>query len=614
MWSFAMLDASGKPGASILKGNHEFLGNYQQCRDVTHDNFTGHTCRASISASIGPVTFGSPGTPTLDWDFCLPSSCKGPELTKALDNIGSSSNASVSVECTPEFDLASDTGAIVSIVILSIFGILVLVGTFLDVYIQLSDDNDRLPNKENARQDDAGTDSADRREPSKHVSSVSITSKWQEALLAFSLPKNTGRILSTEAGSGTIGCLHGIRVLSLAWVILGHVVSSWGVAGVIDPADFMELTTTMPFQFLINGTLSVDSFFFLSGFLTSYLFIKGCWKKGVSAKTMGLYYFHRYWRLTPPMMVVVMITANLIKYIGEGLPDFQGSKEQDFCKENWWHNLLYINTLIKNSGDDGVLPFCVSPTWFLSMDMIFYVVAPLVLVPLVYRHNVLGFLTAAVMIGVHLASNVWLVDKYNFDLLRHRADYMDKLYFKPWARVAPYAIGLVFGWIYFKLNNNGKQLRLNKCSVALGWLLAIGLAFTITMVTYDDNKDSSTIFTTGEWPMEARLVHETLSRPLWALLLGWVVVACSSGYGGVVDSLLSWEGFLPLSRLTYSAFLCHWLVVQFEAAGQVWSALFSLDLLVYKFFGFYVVSYSVAFLLAVFVEAPLVNLEKVLLK
>ena len=91
-------------------------------------------------------------------------------------------------------------------------------------------------------------------------------------------------------------------------------------------------------------------------------------------------------------------------------------------------------------------------------------------------------------------------------------------------------------------------------------------------------------------------------------------MACSSGYGGVVDSLLAWEGFLPLSRLTYSAFLCHWLVVQFEAAGQVWSALFSLDLLVYKFFGFYVVSYSVAFLLAVFVEAPLVNLEKVLLK
>ena len=270
----------GKPGPSILKGNHKFLGNYQQCRDVTHGNFTGHTCRALIAASIGPVAFGSsPAVPRLQWDFCLPSSCKGPELTNALRGIGS--NTTVDVECTPEFDLASDSGAIVSIAILSIFGMLVLVGTFLDLYVQFTEDrrfpiytnlSTDHPEIELRRNSNMNQDPSKKlsRTPSVRVNPLSDTTmeditdrvtvpglmkdvpwatqsdfkdfsnrlsyraqangtlptaksnsgkaghgsrhlpKWQQALLAFSLPKNTARIFSTEAGSGNIGCLHGV--------------------------------------------------------------------------------------------------------------------------------------------------------------------------------------------------------------------------------------------------------------------------------------------------------------------------------------------------------------------------------------------------------------------
>ena len=96
--------------------------------------------------------------------------------------------------------------------------------------------------------------------------------------------------------------------------------------------------------------------------------------------------------------------------------------------------------------------------------MIFYVLAPLILVPLVYKLNVLAFLVSAVLIGVHVTCNIWLIDKFNFDILRHQADYFEKLYFKPWARVAPYVIGLIFGWIYFKLN--GRQFKLKQTTVS----------------------------------------------------------------------------------------------------------------------------------------------------
>ena len=41
-------------------------------------------------------------------------------------------------------------------------------------------------------------------------------------LLCFSLYTNGGKILSTGQPPGAITCLHGIRFLSMTWVILGH--------------------------------------------------------------------------------------------------------------------------------------------------------------------------------------------------------------------------------------------------------------------------------------------------------------------------------------------------------------------------------------------------------
>ena len=45
------------------------------------------------------------------------------------------------------------------------------------------------------------------------------------ALLALSIYSNGQKILSTKRTPGSLDCLHGIRFLSMTWVILGHVVS-----------------------------------------------------------------------------------------------------------------------------------------------------------------------------------------------------------------------------------------------------------------------------------------------------------------------------------------------------------------------------------------------------
>ena len=46
-----------------------------------------------------------------------------------------------------------------------------------------------------------------------------------DALMAFSLLKNTSALLSTDAPKGAILSINGIRVISITWVIIGHAYS-----------------------------------------------------------------------------------------------------------------------------------------------------------------------------------------------------------------------------------------------------------------------------------------------------------------------------------------------------------------------------------------------------
>ena len=48
------------------------------------------------------------------------------------------------------------------------------------------------------------------------------TGKCCQILLAFSVYTNARKVLTTTQSPGSISCIHGIRFLSMNWVILGH--------------------------------------------------------------------------------------------------------------------------------------------------------------------------------------------------------------------------------------------------------------------------------------------------------------------------------------------------------------------------------------------------------
>ena len=90
------------------------------------------------------------------------------------------------------------------------------------------------------------------------------------------------------------------------------------------------------------------------------------------------------------------------------------------------------------------------------------------------------------------------------------------------------------------------------------WLWAVAF-FTGFAVVYglDINIGHET-YSTAE-----NIAYGGLYRAAWGLALGWVIFACSRGYGGWINDFLSWGAFVPLSRLSYIIYLTHLTVIQF---------------------------------------------------
>lgn len=59
-----------------------------------------------------------------------------------------------------------------------------------------------------------------------------------------------------------------------------------------------------------------------------------------------------------------------------------------------------------------------------------------------------------------------------------------------------------------------------------------------------------------------------LFRIIWAIGLGYIILACVTSNGGIVNSILSWPVWLPLSRLSYCLYLFHTVVILFFNSVQ----------------------------------------------
>ena len=631
-----VLDATGKPGSYILQGNLHITGSFDECLDI--EGFVSHYCVFPLFPLVNNHTIQRSSGQNVSFltEVCLPRSCNASSIGLFVNELNLYLNENFSeygvnvnytmndTMCEKSEGIPYNAGAKVMIVVCGIFLLLSLVGTTVDFGIQSVRGLIKKPEfskkfKQNVEsssdsEDDAPLLSHTQPTPAantnKNVDPFEAFEKPLEFVTAFSIIKNLSMILSTKQPPTAITSLNGIRVMSIFWVIVAHT-HYWALISNVlkNPAYALShYTHRFSYQPIVNGFLAVDSFFFLSGVLVAYLTLREMERKKGRFPVLT-YYLHRYLRLTMVYAFLLFFWWTLTVHLGNG-PTWraaagEGSDLQQNCEKYWWTNFLYINNLYPWSLADE----CMGWTWYLSNDMQFYILAPLIIIPLYFFFPV-GLAISGALVLVTFVTNGAIsgVKKLDANVLQaNDPAILNDIYIKPYTRAAPYIVGLVLGFVLFK-----------KMKIKIHWfidwliyravlLMAAGCLFSTVYGLYSS-------WDRGGLSLAENVSYFMFSRFVWAVGLALLVYACHNGYGRAINAFLSMGFWVPLSRLTYTAYLIHpiLLTVVFGTLREPFT--FTDYMMAIYAVAMVVLAFGAAGVVAVFVEFPLSNLEMAVFK
>ncbi|XP_050679088.1 O-acyltransferase like protein-like [Leptidea sinapis] len=358
-------------------------------------------------------------------------------------------------------------------------------------------------------------------------------------------------------------------------------------------------------SWILSSTLVVDTFFLLSGIFCIYSLPNEV-SVTLFLKNLHVFYLHRLLRLLPLLATVVLFQTSIVNWLSDG-PDWPKlAFTSEVCKQRWWAVLLHIQNYLKPSG------LCLVHSWYLTVDTQLYMLSPLVLIFLFGSRKIawsvmtLTLIASLITVTYYAFTYEIPVVFVNVWYLKIPVTYLRKFFAHTPARATPYVIGIMFGYT-LKVHQE-KPIKISKKYVVLLWLGALG---TMAFCVFAPNE---TLHLNYYVPHFFDHFLSSYMRSTWAASVGWVILACTHGYGGPIDWFLSQPLWKLPSRMSYAAYLVHLPIMMVRNNGVVKSAFFSDIETIYNAASYIFISMLVAFALCVVIDAPCSTLQKAVLE
>ncbi|XP_050306871.1 nose resistant to fluoxetine protein 6-like [Anthonomus grandis grandis] len=609
IWALRMIDASFKIPSGVLDYNVAWAGRYEQCLNIksNKEDVKGKYCLASLpytsasteeslvqaSSLMGiqnppkeiPHFFkflkssqaGSDDSdqqaflPTIA--FCIPDKCSDHDLQDVLNTF--TSDLFLNVTCQVKEDLGSqmrsDIGAIMT---LSFFGLFIILMILSTVYDMKCSNSNQKPHP---------------------------------LLIVFSVYTNGQKLFKVSNNPGEFSSLHGIRFLSMMWVIYGHCMYGSLYGPSVNILDIFKYFAKPQSMILGNAPLSVDTFFVITGMLVVYGFMK--------AKRFNIFgfYLHRYIRLTPPIIATILASAFLTKYAGSGpyYPQVDVIVAKP-CRTNWWLTITYFNNLVGLGSAADLVNFCLVQTWYLNVDWQLYLISPIFLLFLP-KYPKIGLLIMTCAMVASMGASFWATWHFQMKALltniyTEQLNYGRYYYYQTYTRASTWFIGGFLGYILakLKLENQLISFKMAKWLVFTLWTITLAGLPACIFVGHDSLYNQT-------YHPYSNAFWNTFARPAWALGVAWIIFACAIGYGGIINWFLSLPIFQVLARFTYSIFLVHLNIILVIYFSQKQPGYFSLFEMSEKFWSAFTLSFAFSLFWVLAFESPVLAIEKYLL-
>lgn len=598
-WALRIIDASGKYPTGFLHGTTVDLGSFDECvataeRDQHgHARTRAHYCMVQIrltknetalkhlvpAAAIAHERVSKflsywvdPDAPGARVGICTIDKCSEQDiLAIAKTLIPDSLNVTVSDCVNGEFAPMSSTQAGI-ICLLACVGAMMFLSTCFHFYLWLKD-----------RSSDEG--------------------QLVRLLTSFSVLKNTKHVVCMDdkrSKDVSFDFMNGMRFLSIAWIILGHVFGGMTdvLAGRINMMYFFDdwASTILP-----AGFLSVDTFMFLSGFLLSHAVFN---QKRSAFFIAPIAVVRRYVRVVVPV-VFLIACMQLLPLAVQGPNTNKYYRDiQIMVDTHWKHFLLQVYNF-----KHEIRSIAFIHIWYVSADFQLFLVSLAVILMLRWSKLwcgvafvVLSILSCVVStLQIHKTELTPFIIGMTEDFSMARK-VMNLYYVQPFY----HAVCFFAGCITWLLKDSFSRTHISKAAAALCWVTSLACGITCVFIKFPWYHEKEPTDEVG------KLSAAFFDRILWSLCLSWITLTCSTKRGGIMNSFLSWKGFGPLSKLAFAVYLVHMPLYDLMNHFCKERTYFSHFSLVTQFFSVLLWSYFLGYLLYISCEAPLSHLDRLL--
>ncbi|GBN45755.1 Nose resistant to fluoxetine protein 6 [Araneus ventricosus] len=256
--------------------------------------------------------------------------------------------------------------------------------------------------------------------------------------------------------------------------------------------------------------------------------------------------------------IVLGFYSTLFRYLGSG-PVWPTYNTNPVCKENWMWHVLFINNF------NSHMRQCLTPTWYLACEMQLYIISPIFLI-LLMRRTKIGYVLIFLCIYGSCFINFIFTKQYELidgparlaeyystdlkDFQRRFWKYFDILYTKPYSRLGTFLIGIALGYYLFQKKATTIKKK-NQVMLSLGWIMAAIFMWISLFALY--GREESVLETA---------VYNGLKHLLFSISVAWIIFVCVTGQGGFFNRFLSSKIFIVISRLSYTIYLTHMVILE----------------------------------------------------
>lgn len=391
------------------------------------------------------------------------------------------------------------------------------------------------------------------------------------------------------------------RVCSSFWVIFSHTcLFSLNFTDTVRSVARKGENVVGWRNFMLNSSLAVDTFLFLSACVATFSIRKKLMFRGSDStfpliKCISLF-FHRCLRFLPALSLYLIFMAFIYNHLSDGpFWNTNGMFGSECSASSLWPHFAFLANFFPS--------ICVPWLWYISLDFQLYLTLPLIIfflskfrfgwllgvalciLSLTYRTLMYTIFTLPANMFVEMLSGNFEKAEISFKLL----------YTSPLSRYPPFLIGILTGWYICQIRYLGSlrsitAICLKILAVSLLAIALFGPFFPWNWLIY---------------------VHAVTNRTIWAIGLAILVVLAQNGYNFGVFKVFGGHALVVLSRLSLGVYLSHEPILLFylNSLRQPLSPN-SFGYFMFITIAIYVMSLVSAFFIAIAIEVPLLTLER----